>query len=82
MATKQNNKHKCIWVKWCDATSQKGSFCKGEDFAREMIIESCGILIKSDEQGVLMAQDYSTHDDVYRDSLSIPRDYIIKKKIL
>ena len=71
---------KFAYVKWIDACSVDTEI-REENIPREMIMETAGILVKSDHEGVIIAQDL-LDDGRYRQTISIPKLYIKKKKIL
>ena len=78
---------KIVYVKWNDAHSKEKWF-KEKDFdnkkSRQWIVESAGILIKDDSEGIVLSpfttKEWGERES--RDNLVIPKSYIIEKRIL
>ncbi len=79
---------KIIWVKWEDATGSSDSYNDDDfdgKFGRSLMIESAGILVRDDEESIVITQDTwrgeQTGKTIRRTPLSIPKAYIREKKI-
>ena len=59
------------WVRWFDASYQRGE-CAREELVRRVELESAGILIQEDAEGVSIALDRYEGDGTYRYIEHIP----------
>jgi len=70
--------HDVVWVRWFDASYQRGE-CTVEELVPRVEIESAGLLVREDEETVSIALDYFDGDRTWRYIEHIPkvniRDY-------
>jgi hypothetical protein len=60
------------WVKWFDASYQRGE-CTREELVPRVEIESAGLLIHEDEDSVSLALDHYEADGTWRHIEHIPK---------
>jgi hypothetical protein len=77
---------KVAWVKWRDACcDDESDTFDSKDLLRSIECESAGIVIRDDENGIVLGQQTYTgtrsKKDIVRGHISIPKAYIVKKKI-
>lgn len=77
-------KNKLIWVRWVDACFMSDGWrCPDDENLKEagMMVESGGLLMRDDENGLLIATDYDPDDGTFRHVSFVPRGMIRKKKV-
>lgn len=67
------------YVRWRDSSYQRGE-CTREELERGVELESAGLLIEEDEDGISIALDRYAGDAAYRHIESIPKACIIEVK--
>ena len=67
-------------VIWKDAVIMASEFTFDELRKNPLFVQSCGYLIVNNKDGVVLARDLMS-DNVYRDSIFIPRIFIVKIRI-
>jgi len=69
-------KRKIAYVRWCDASYQRGEITKSE-VVPHIELESVGMLIRQDADTVSIGLDYNPLDKSWRFVLNIPRANIV-----
>ena len=64
------------WVRWFDASYQRGE-CSRQELVRRVELESAGLLVEEDDEGISIALDRYEADGVFRYIENIPRQNII-----
>ena len=74
-----NNKNTISYIRWHDASSQQGILYL-EDIKQEVILESCGFLIRESESHISICVDKYIEHGTFRGVQSIPKNMIVERK--
>ena len=69
------------WVRWFDASYQRGE-CTLDEFVPRVEIQSAGLLVHEDEESVSLALDSYVDDSTYRYIEHIPKVNVIELRRL
>jgi hypothetical protein len=69
---KNNGRRTILWVRWYDASYQRGE-CTEEELVPKVEIESAGLLVREDEEFISLALDKYDGDQTWRYIEHIPK---------
>lgn len=76
---KKGNQRTIVWVKWFDASYQRGE-CADVDLVPRVELESAGLLVREDKESVSIALDHYTDDATWRYIEHIPKVNILRMR--
>ena len=81
VSTPRKTDRKLIWVRWFDASYQRGE-CTLDELNPRIELESAGLFVQEDENTLSIALDRYSDDQVWRYIEHIPKANILKLKRL
>jgi hypothetical protein len=81
MPKKAKKDRKIAWIRWFDASYQRGE-CTVDELQTRVELESAGLLVQEDEESVSIALDQYDADSTWRYIEHIPRVNIREMKTL